>query len=76
MQQRCTWDILANPVTESESWSRKTLCHYGDVECRYRYGVNEYLLKPMHFVRLQQMVQQFVAYWFEAALLPTHLEGM
>lgn len=46
-----------------------------DVEFCYRHGVHGYLLKPVNFVRFQQIVQHFVAYWFEAALLPATLES-
>ncbi|MGE3538811.1 MAG: response regulator [Candidatus Tectimicrobiota bacterium] len=53
-----------------------TSAHPGDVAFCYRHGVNGYLLKPVNFDRFQEIVRYFVAYWFEAALLPTSVEGL
>lgn len=54
-------------------WS--TSANPRDVAFCYRHGVNGYLLKPVNFTRFQQLVQRFVDYWFEAALLPASLVG-
>ena len=41
-----------------------------DVEACYRHGVSGYLVKPMNFNQLQELVETFVQYWFEAVELP------
>ena len=41
-----------------------------DVNACYRQGVSGYIVKPMDTKRLNQLVQTFLEYWFEAVELP------
>ena len=42
-----------------------------DVDACYRQGVSGYLVKPMNTNRLNQLVQTFIEYWFNAVALPS-----
>lgn len=44
-----------------------------DIDACYRYGVSGYLVKPMDVQRLNQLVQTFLEYWFQAVELPSSL---
>ena len=44
-----------------------------DVDACYRQGVSGYLVKPMDIERLNQLVQTFLEYWFNAVELPSSL---
>lgn len=41
-----------------------------DVDACYRHGISGYLVKPMNTNRLNQIVQTFLDYWFQAVELP------
>ena len=41
-----------------------------DVDACYRHGISGYIVKPMNTQRLNQLVQTFLDYWFNAVQLP------
>lgn len=41
-----------------------------DIEACYRQGVSGYIIKPMNIHRLNQLVNTFLAYWFQTVELP------
>jgi CheY-like chemotaxis protein len=41
-----------------------------DIEACYRQGVSGYIIKPMNVHRLNQLVNTFLAYWFQTVELP------
>lgn len=41
-----------------------------DIEACYRHGVSGYIVKPMNSGQLQNLVETFTQYWFEAVELP------
>ncbi|MDJ0648068.1 MAG: response regulator [Xenococcaceae cyanobacterium MO_188.B19] len=41
-----------------------------DIDACYRQGISGYIVKPMDTQRLNQLVQTFLAYWFNAVALP------
>ncbi len=43
-----------------------------DVDECYRLGANSYIVKPMYFERLEEIVAAIGAFWFDAAALPLH----
>lgn len=45
-----------------------------DIDACYRYGISGYLVKPMDVQRLNQLVQTFLEYWFNAVELPSSLK--
>lgn len=42
-----------------------------DVNACYRYGISGYIVKPMDINRLNQLVKNFLGYWFQTVELPT-----
>jgi CheY-like chemotaxis protein len=45
-----------------------------DVEACYQSGANSYLLKPMNFAQLKELIRATLDYWFKSVLLPTSLK--
>ncbi len=41
-----------------------------DIDACYRRGISGYIVKPMDTQRLNQLVQTFLAYWFNVVELP------
>ena len=41
-----------------------------DIDACYRCGISGYIVKPMDTQRLNQLVQTFLAYWFNVVELP------
>ena len=41
-----------------------------DIEACYRHGISGYIVKPMNSSQLQDLVETFTQYWFEAVELP------
>ena len=41
-----------------------------DIQTCYDYGVNSYMLKPMNLSKFRQVIQTFIEYWFDIAVLP------
>ncbi len=41
-----------------------------DIEACYRAGVNSYMVKPLDTLKLTELIEGFLAHWFEAAILP------
>ena len=44
-----------------------------DIDACYRHGISGYIAKPMNIYRLNQLVQTFLEYWFDAVELPSSL---
>ncbi|MDJ0568189.1 MAG: response regulator [Pleurocapsa sp. MO_192.B19] len=42
-----------------------------DIDACYRHGISGYIAKPMDTSRLNQLVQTFLEYWFNAVELPS-----
>jgi CheY-like chemotaxis protein len=45
-----------------------------DIEACYQYGANSYMLKPMNFNHLKDLIQAILNYWFKLALLSASLK--
>ena len=43
-----------------------------DIQVCYEYGVNSYMQKPVNLKTLSKSIEDFLAYWFETAILPDH----
>jgi CheY-like chemotaxis protein len=41
-----------------------------DIEACYEYGVNSYILKPIHVHQLKMTIEIFSKYWFQVICLP------
>lgn len=46
-----------------------------DIEVCYQRGVNGYIIKPIDVSKLRQVIQFFIAYWFEFSILPSSIES-
>jgi CheY-like chemotaxis protein len=46
-----------------------------DIEACYQSGANSYMLKPMNFNHLKDLVQATLDYWFKAVLLPASVKS-
>jgi CheY-like chemotaxis protein len=47
-----------------------------DVRESYALGANAYIVKPVHFERLEEIVTALERFWFDIAALPTHPLGV
>jgi CheY-like chemotaxis protein len=45
-----------------------------DIEFCYQSGANSYMLKPMNFNQLKDLIRATLDYWFKFVLLPTSLK--
>jgi CheY-like chemotaxis protein len=45
-----------------------------DIEVCYQSGANSYMLKPMNFNQLKDLIQATLDYWFKSVLLPASLK--
>ena len=41
-----------------------------DIESCYRHGIGGYIVKPMNFDKLQNLIETLLSYWFKAVELP------
>ena len=46
-----------------------------DIDACYRRGISGYIVKPMDTNRLNQLVQTFLEYWFNAVELPSAINS-
>jgi CheY-like chemotaxis protein len=44
-----------------------------DIEACYQSGANSYMLKPMNFNQLKDLIRATLDYWFKSVLLPSSL---